>query len=264
MTMIGRRWLIAFALALAAHTTIFCFAGSWLCASPRPLAPEIALGSEALELTLVPEGPPAVAAAPALPAPVPPPVVPPPERPAEKPPEPVKEPEPLPVPEPKPVLTEPESVQPAPAPVAPPEMPVAPVAPVVRVDKTDVVDKMDGKQDSAPNAVGGGNEGGEAVQASEPRSDGLSSGSAPVSTIHPRYPMGSRIRGEEGPVLVRARVDDRGRPVEVTVLRSSGFLALDAAAVKAVKGARFVPPGHGAAPEAYLAELTIRFQLKDL
>jgi protein TonB len=64
-------------------------------------------------------------------------------------------------------------------------------------------------------------------------------------------------------VRIRARVDRRGIPEEVTVLASSGFPALDAAAVRAVRGARFVPPRADAPPESYLAELTIRFQLKD-
>jgi protein TonB len=267
MTTIGRRWMTAFALALAAHMAVFIFAGSWLQAAARPPALMIAPGGEPLELTLVAEGPPAAVS----PPPVPPP-------PPEKLPEPVKETEPEPVvpPPPKPVLTEPipeakvvppvvippvvEPVKPAVELVKPVVDRVAqavePVKPVVdrvaqadSMDGMDKVDRMDAKKASAP--------------AREARSDGLSNGSAPISSIHPRYPMGSRLRGEEGPVLVRARVDDRGKPVEVAVLRSSGFLALDEAAVKAVKGARFVPPVPGSPPECYQAELTIRFQLKD-
>jgi protein TonB len=75
--------------------------------------------------------------------------------------------------------------------------------------------------------------------------------------------MGARVRGEEGTVRLRVRVDGRGHPVEVAVSGSSGYVALDAAAEKAVKGARFVPPRPGAPPESFSAELSIRFQLKD-
>jgi protein TonB len=266
MTTTGRRWMIAFALALAAHTAVFYYAGAWLVGAPRPPALDVATGGEPMELMLVVEAPPMEASSPAVPAP---PVVEEPREvrieppPPEKPPEPVKEPELVPIvmPEPKPVLTEPE-----------PEVPVAP--PVAAkaedmVDKMDVIDKMDKPEQAATAAPSAPavSAGSAAEEVGAPKPDSLSSGlaggPAPISTIHPRYPMGSRIRGEEGPVLLRARVDIRGRPVEVEVLQSSGFFALDAAAVKAVKGAHFVPPGAGAPPESYLAELTIRFQLKD-
>ncbi len=77
----------------------------------------------------------------------------------------------------------------------------------------------------------------------------------------PVYPELSRRLGEQGLVVVRAYIDELGRPVEVTVSVSSGFPRLDEAAVRAVRAARFRPrhEGHRARP-AY-ALIPIRFAL---
>jgi protein TonB len=77
----------------------------------------------------------------------------------------------------------------------------------------------------------------------------------------PRYPMRARELEQQGLVLVRARLDPIGDPVEVEVLRSSGFRLLDEAAAEAVRQWRFVPArrdGHGV--EA-LVQIPVRFTL---
>lgn len=51
----------------------------------------------------------------------------------------------------------------------------------------------------------------------------------------PTYPSPSITRGEQGNVLVALTLDDRGQPVGVRVLQSSGFKQLDAAAMRAVR-----------------------------
>lgn len=77
----------------------------------------------------------------------------------------------------------------------------------------------------------------------------------------PLYPSLSRRLGEQGLVVVRVHIDELGRPVEVTVSVSSGFLRLDEAAVRAVRAARFRPryEGHRARPA--FALVPIRFTL---
>ena len=57
----------------------------------------------------------------------------------------------------------------------------------------------------------------------------------------PRYPYRSRANDEQGRVILRVIVDQRGRAKEVTVLESSGYSRLDKAARKAVKRWRFLP-----------------------
>jgi TonB family protein len=60
------------------------------------------------------------------------------------------------------------------------------------------------------------------------------------SDISARYPLGARMRGEEGVAVVEAVIDASGRAHDIVVSRSSGYPALDAEAVKAMKEASFV------------------------
>ena len=62
----------------------------------------------------------------------------------------------------------------------------------------------------------------------------------------PEYPSSSLRRREEGTVLLRVRVAPDGRPLLVTIDRSSGFPALDRSAREVVANAfRFVPARRG-------------------
>jgi len=62
---------------------------------------------------------------------------------------------------------------------------------------------------------------------------------AQLSAPPPVYPPAAKRRGEEGRVVVRAEIDTDGTPRNVVVETSSGFKALDDAAVEAVKTWRF-------------------------
>lgn len=88
--------------------------------------------------------------------------------------------------------------------------------------------------------------------------------SAPASTaqIRPQYPYGSRIRGEEGVVVLKALLNHSGRPTDVSVVNSSGFQSLDRAAIKAMKKAVFLFAS-GAPVSGEEVEYTFRFQLKE-
>lgn len=85
--------------------------------------------------------------------------------------------------------------------------------------------------------------------------------SAGVTEIKPRYPLGSRLRGEEGKVVLDVTIDTRGRTRNVAVKTSSGFSSLDKSAVAAVRRARFVTSGNGSRGGSVI--LTFEFKLTD-
>ena len=57
----------------------------------------------------------------------------------------------------------------------------------------------------------------------------------------PQYPMISRRLHEEGRVVLRVRIDESGKVVDLEVHKSSGFDRLDHAGLAAVKAWTFVP-----------------------
>ena len=61
----------------------------------------------------------------------------------------------------------------------------------------------------------------------------------------PAYPLESRQTGEEGRVVLRVFVNERGLPQEVQVRTSSGFSRLDRTAQDTVRRWKFVPARRG-------------------
>jgi protein TonB len=55
------------------------------------------------------------------------------------------------------------------------------------------------------------------------------------------YPLGSRLRGEEGAVQLVVRIGADGRIDDLQIRESSGFTALDKAALRALRRTRFAP-----------------------
>lgn len=78
----------------------------------------------------------------------------------------------------------------------------------------------------------------------------------------PVYPPMSRRRGEQGKVLVLVVVTPDGLAGEVSLRESSGYPRLDGAALKAVRGWRFVPARRGANPVAATVVVPITFRLE--
>ena len=76
----------------------------------------------------------------------------------------------------------------------------------------------------------------------------------------PVYPAEARRRGQEGLVVVRAHLDERGVPAEVTLKASCAFDLLDQAALAAVREWRFIPAHQGPHPVAADVEIPIRFE----
>jgi protein TonB len=74
--------------------------------------------------------------------------------------------------------------------------------------------------------------------------------------------MSARMRGEEGVVTVLATIDAAGRAQSVALEKSSGFTALDRAALAASRRANFAASG-GPAVAGSRILLTFRFKLVD-
>jgi periplasmic protein TonB len=78
----------------------------------------------------------------------------------------------------------------------------------------------------------------------------------------PAYPLTSREMGEEGRVVLRVFVNERGQPQEVQVRTSSGFSRLDDAAKATVRQWKFVPAKRGDTAVGAWVLVPISFNLR--
>lgn len=78
----------------------------------------------------------------------------------------------------------------------------------------------------------------------------------------PPYPIAARAQRLEGAALLLVAVDDAGRPVRVTLRRSTGSAILDEAAVRAVWAWRFEPARAGGQTIAASVEVPVRFRYR--
>jgi protein TonB len=86
-------------------------------------------------------------------------------------------------------------------------------------------------------------------------------GPVAIDNPPPDYPEDALRRGQEGLVMILARICPEGRPLEVTVLRSSGYGTLDRAARAAVLRWAFRPATRDGRPVEGEVEIPIRFRL---
>ena len=91
--------------------------------------------------------------------------------------------------------------------------------------------------------------------------DGAPEHAAYLHAPEPGYPPSAREDGQEGLVILRVRVSTGGLPVEIALRRSSGFRALDRAAIAAVKHWTFVPARQAGHPVESWIDVPIRFHL---
>lgn len=82
-----------------------------------------------------------------------------------------------------------------------------------------------------------------------------------IQAPRPDYPPLSRRSGEEGKVLLRILINERGRPEKVEIQRSSGFDRLDEAARQSALRALFKPHMEDGRPVAVYTTVPIDFQL---
>jgi periplasmic protein TonB len=79
----------------------------------------------------------------------------------------------------------------------------------------------------------------------------------------PPYPRMARSRGEQGLVVVAVAVGADGRPLHCTLHRSSGFPALDDAALRTIRTWRFVPARRGEQTVAETVLVPMPFRLTE-
>ncbi|MGH8177989.1 MAG: TonB family protein [Steroidobacter sp.] len=79
--------------------------------------------------------------------------------------------------------------------------------------------------------------------------------------VEPTYPPMSRRLSEEGTVRLKVLVDERGRPKDIEVAKSSGFARLDDAAKEAVRRWKFVAATDGANPITAWTQVAVTFKL---
>jgi len=77
----------------------------------------------------------------------------------------------------------------------------------------------------------------------------------------PQYPFAARRRGEEGKVVLKLTIDEKGNLLNIEVIESTGS-DFTVSAVEAVKRSKFSPAKKNNAPVVCMALLPIRFALK--
>ena len=100
--------------------------------------------------------------------------------------------------------------------------------------------------------------------AQEPR--GVERGEARASfltQVKPVYPRYCRIHGEEGTVLLDVEIGADGKVERVSVVESSGYRRLDAAAVDALRNARYRPAMRSGQPIPSTKRVAVAFRLRD-
>lgn len=80
-----------------------------------------------------------------------------------------------------------------------------------------------------------------------------------IRWLRPIYPIESALTDMEGSALLNLQIDPQGRPIQVTVARSSGAPGLDAAALHAAHSWRFAPPVWKAHAVPVEARVALRF-----
>ena len=95
-----------------------------------------------------------------------------------------------------------------------------------------------------------------------PRQARIDAPPRPVKSLRPKYPAASRRRGEQGEVKLEIDVSGKGAVVDAKVAESSGYPALDKAAVEAVMSADFEPAKSDGRPVPSRAIISIHFRLK--
>jgi periplasmic protein TonB len=107
----------------------------------------------------------------------------------------------------------------------------------------------------------------EAPTSGEPALPFIAPPSGPISLSTeyapaPNYPIASLRNGEEGTVLLLVKVDATGKPIDVTLKKSSGYRELDKNAMKHVLATwRFHPAMHQGLPIPALALVPVNYKI---
>lgn len=81
--------------------------------------------------------------------------------------------------------------------------------------------------------------------------------------VDPVYPASSRRDGEQGTGVFRVLVDEKGHPMDVQVLKSTGFPRLDSAALEAIRKWAFSPAVQNSQPVQSWTRVQVAFRLEN-
>jgi protein TonB len=81
--------------------------------------------------------------------------------------------------------------------------------------------------------------------------------------VDPVYPAGARRDGEQGTGMFKVLVDEKGRPQDVQVLKSTGFPRLDTAALEAIRKWAFSPAMQNGQAVQSWTRVQVAFQLQN-
>lgn len=232
------RWVLCALLVLGLHVAVVAWSFFW-----RPEPKPLELPPEAMMVQLAPlpaAAPASVAAPPAAESP-------PPEPPAEPPAEPVVQPKPIEAPKPKlalpPPKPKPKPPKPKPKPVQQPKPKPQPPKPE---RKPDSKPPTESQAPTAPDSAAPREQASTTSQSGSPKSSNAVPNWQGLVRAHlsryKRYPREARRRGDEGKVVVRFKIDGRGRLLSCEVVRSSGVRSLDRAALQMFRRADPLPP----------------------
>ena len=118
------------------------------------------------------------------------------------------------------------------------------------------------KSATTQSASGAPNTASHAAPASTAQASGSSSEPRfRVPPSAPEYPKASRMRRQEGTVLLEVKLGTQGEQLQVVLLKSSGFPLLDRSALKAVKGWQFLPQEINGKGVSHVVRIPVRFEL---
>jgi protein TonB len=100
--------------------------------------------------------------------------------------------------------------------------------------------------------------GGESLSSDNPMSPPIA-----LRIGRPAFPEISRRHGQQGTVLLELRVDSYGRVADILVVESSGFRALDEAAMQGLRDSAFRPAQRGGLPVAASIIHPVHFRLEN-
>lgn len=167
--------------------------------------------------------------------------------------------------QPKPIPPAPRA-QPAPQPPAPRGPgPTTSVATPTVTSSLPALQPGVGVTDSAAVSAAPGPSASPASSAGRAVADELtlpSQSAAYLNNPPPTYPAISKRLGEQGRVVIRVHIDERGMPKEAQFETRSGYSRLDQAAMDAVMSWRYVPAKRGEVPLAMWFNVPITFDLK--